>query len=380
MNESFIFKVDKKMNKGAKFAIGITVAAIIIVVIAGIAYAIYSSNKDPSYLKGLYGWGKSIPVSSCATYQFPTGTLYGVVQPAEPSTDKNHVPGPSITPPNSCVYGDQLNLSELQHTCVVLREGPSPVNSCIKEDGSQAQLGETELFYSSDVCNNTPCPDKLVTVAVNSHPDLADPYCLSIINESTPGNIYTNLSMFPCDAAASKQFLYQEVYNIGTDYSIPSILTPITLINRQTGQCVRPGAFYGDIDSNDNYNPNYPSNSDGCLVTSNSYESYYLERTDCTDGNPTWFWLPSITFILNSTGETMTNPRQLVYLPPLLDAMSSLDVNISGPDFMNWLVGQAEVLVMAWTASGRPATTATLALQDECITRGWQVQVNDLYP
>ena len=333
---------------------------------------------------GLYAWGDQTALSNCGTYQFPIQRVNGVALPASPTLNTQILDTMTpIIPSNSCVYGDQMNIAQYQHTCVVVQDGSNPYNTCVKNDGTIASLGETEVFYDNSLCSNDPCPETIVSVAVNSYPQITRPYCLTGTNANEldiENNPFSNLSMFLCDAGPAKQFLYEEVDNQGDNYSIPNILTPITLTLRMTGQCVVPGGFSSSVTyPNTGYNPGYPSSSDQCARGSVSLilNQYYANLASCTNDDPTWFWLPSYTFTLN--GNTFTNPRQLIYLPPLIDAMSSLDPNISGPDFMNWLAGRQSVYALAWTADVRHATTASLALNDECITRGWKVQMIDWY-
>lgn len=100
----------------------------------------------------------------------------------------------------SCLDSDQIMAVKSTRTCIPLKPNEAPGASyCYRNDGTLAQVGETETFYNP--CEVPTCPGNLALVSLPFHPqDDCKPRChTSLCIVATPLD-QPNLILEPCGA------------------------------------------------------------------------------------------------------------------------------------------------------------------------------------
>lgn len=291
------------------------VTIIFIVYIVGIAllgvyntfYRKIPSAADAGVQESLYDgatyWGpsESLPGASCLTYSFQ-----GSMSTSNPICDHyKGIPGQitlntsvldSLIPSTSrsCVDIDQLVAIKQTRTCEASPANPNPsnpLNSCVKQDGTLARIGEKEVLYSTYPCkSNVPCLGTLSLYAVgySTTPDI--PVC----NGQFPGIVCLTLSG-PNPNSINADFCAldkpNELFRVIRTY-------PGVPLNSPTNQNGRLGPIAQIVHRDTNR----------CLIPAS--DNIQLITGSCSSG-AVWFLQPALT------GSTKYSPQQTIYIGSL---------------------------------------------------------------
>lgn len=326
----------------------LTVIVVLIIVVTIVAVIVLSGKFATSPdTNPLIGWGSATRIGDCTTYQYPIQDINGTLVPSNISTDPAVINNLTPIPTPTCVYGDQQSLALMSRTCTTINSGDDPINICVKNDGTLAQLGETEEFYDAGPCSNNTCPDSIVNLSVGFHPDTAEPSCI--------GYDGSDVTIGKCDAGYDKQFLYESI----TDSTVPSYLSPVSITFRDTGKCL--GVDLGNPVSLV-YDPTYLNQQSSCSQT--LIAGYSLIQKTCS--GTMWAVLPSFTYF------GVKAPTQLVYINGLDFTGAPLN---SVEDFVAWLILK-NVQSLYW--GGSSIVGATLVGTDKnCVGTGFSTQTID---
>jgi hypothetical protein len=293
---------------------------LVIFIIAMALYAVYLlSRKKPQLppassftdkYNGVAYWGPETPAegdvdhTNCRTYTFvgsvaTTDPICGEYKGEPAQTTLNTAVLDSITPTKTrgCVDTDQIVAKKVTRQCVTASGGqinPS-LSFCTKLDGTQAKVGDTETFYSTNGCtSNTPCPGTLGFFGVGYATTPSVPVCngpvgVGFLCVAPSGPEPNSLNSDYCHMDQTKQ-LFRIVRsfpgatppNPNQDPSLNGTVGPLaSFLHRDTNTCMIP-----DLSRN--------------LVV----------RGSCGVG-PVWFLQPPLT------GKLLYSPQQTVFVGDL---------------------------------------------------------------
>lgn len=249
-------------------------------------------------------WDNGTPVTSprgtCSLYVYPGATVSvngnDVFQPPNPSLDPNVVN--NLTPQSSdvaCTDFDEQILALMTRTC----QGKTGQTSfCINYDGSSAQPGDIELYYSSSNCS-TPgvCYGTLGLFGLNFAPDPTQGLC---IKKDT-----NQLKIEPCDPSNEKQIFRISRAN-------PGVIPP-TVMDTSQPQTTSSGIFAQFLDRDTGLCFNPVSNTVNSLTTLSICNDQYI-----------WALIPYF-----EVEGGIKAPQQIAYVPvgvPPPDTTSSSDL------------------------------------------------------
>ena len=219
----------------------------------------------------------------------------------------------------TCTDADQILAQKVSHTCQ-MKQGPSAGTGCIKQDGTMATNGETEIYFRSCGNTNSQCGGTIALLDLTFNPStftsgkISTTQCISIPQSSVtvnPNNTITaNIVAASCNIDDLTQLLRIERFDLNSDGSVSSdssgLLGRIT--HRETGACLAPTM---NLNAQGTYDPtNYSS-------------SGALSLVPCSTGTMDGVWWGFVPPTPNPNNSSAA-PQQLVYIPDVTKVPSDL--------------------------------------------------------
>lgn len=246
---------------------------------------------------------------SCQLYTF-TGNNH---QPATPkySTFPACLTNNTCTVLNkqqTCTDADQVYAQKVSHICQV-DKGPTGGTGCLKQDGTRAKMGESEVYFRPCNTKNPVCGGTLALIDLTFNPatfksgDISTTQCLSVTTATqNPDHSFSaNVVGASCNIGDINQLLRIERFDMKSDGSLSTNSSGLLgrISHRQTGACLAPTlnrSAKGTYDPT-NYNPTGP-----------------LSLVPCNTGslNGVWWGLAAPT---PAPDQSSTSPQQIVYIP-----------------------------------------------------------------
>jgi hypothetical protein len=207
-----------------------------------------------------------------------------------------------------CLDVDQIYSEKVSHVCET-EKGPTGGTGCLKQDGTRARNGESEVYFRPCNTKAPSCGGTIAIIDLTFNPatfrsgDLSTTQCITVRDArvNTDPTVSSNIIGTPCDIGDINQILRIERFDLKPDGSLAinssGLLARIT--HRQTGACLAPTL---NPDPKGTYDPtNYNRTGNLSLVS-------------CSIGNLSgaWWGLAAPTPAPNKSS---TSPQQIVYIP-----------------------------------------------------------------
>lgn len=322
------------------WVLGTCVFIFVILVVLGIGWWIRNNSDSkpapPNKYNAPQVWGPKIPSdnhlkNTCQLYQFPGGTVEGMIVPGNPTFNAkvlDSLQGTGTYP--ACLDPDQTIAIQVQHTCyapVGVVDGA--ITRCNLISGGYTGVSGTEVFYSSNTSPvNTcftvsPCAGELSVVSLAyESPAQSLIYCAAVLNNSP---VEQTIEMYLCDPTSDEQLFRITRIN---PFQNPASLKPghgqqglfAQVLHRETGLCLVPGTSPDTTI----YSPVY---FEGCGSGNPQFvNGKALTVGECVGGpfpGYVWFMLPSVSYCSDTgttgctAGNTFATPPQMIYIGDL---------------------------------------------------------------
>lgn len=243
----------------------------------------------------------------------------------------------------TCRDVDQVYAQKVSHICQV-DKGPTGGTGCLKQDGTRARAGESEVYFRA--CNNqsSACGGTLALINLTFNPatfrsgDLSTSQCLNVTNATlNPDKTYSaNVVSASCDISDINQLLRIERFSLKSDgsLSVDSSGLLARISHRQSGACLAP-----------TLNPS----SKGTYDPTNYEATGALSLVSCNTGSLSGVWW-GLSQPTPAPDKSSTSPQQIVYIPDITKL----------PDLSNatsvWTFLQSTKAIQNTVESGRPVT------------------------